>query len=126
MKTDCCDPSKAYLTDSEYGSICHCRDNDAGASAMASAAGLEVLSCADGKMLGLCGEPAAKEMCPVTCGICTPTPTPTCPPPEREEHTGTHRQPLAGLGTGSAAAELEIAISVMPAVSPSSFGKAGL
>ena len=60
----------------------HCRDNDAGASAMASAAGLEVPSCADGKMLGLCGEPAAKEMCPVTCGVCEPQARPRTQIPE--------------------------------------------
>merc|ERR1711907_258944 len=25
-KEDCCDPSKAYFTDSPYGPVCHCRD----------------------------------------------------------------------------------------------------
>lgn len=25
-KEDCCDPSKAYFTDSPYGQVCHCRD----------------------------------------------------------------------------------------------------
>merc|ERR1719502_1556227 len=29
QKEDCCDPSKAFFTDSEYGQVCHCRDNEA-------------------------------------------------------------------------------------------------
>ena len=26
VKADCCDPSTAYFTGSEYGPVCHCRD----------------------------------------------------------------------------------------------------
>ena len=51
-----------------------CRDNDEGAAAVALAAGIELPSCASGNALGLCGEPAAKEMCPVSCGLCEPQP----------------------------------------------------
>ena len=32
--------------------------------------GIEIASCAAGKKMGLCAEPAAKEVCALSCGEC--------------------------------------------------------
>lgn len=47
-----------------------CVDNDQAAAAAAKSFGLEVASCAAGEKLGLCVEPAAKQVCPKSCGEC--------------------------------------------------------
>ena len=47
-----------------------CRDNDEAAQMAAKSFGIEIASCAAGKKLGLCAEPAAKEVCALSCGEC--------------------------------------------------------
>ena len=47
-----------------------CRDNDEAAQMAAKSFGIEIASCAAGKKMGLCAEPAAKEVCALSCGEC--------------------------------------------------------
>jgi len=47
-----------------------CRDNDAAASAAAKSFGLSIANCAEGLKMGLCAEPAAKQVCPKSCDEC--------------------------------------------------------
>ena len=44
--------------------------NDEAAQMAAKSFGIEISSCAAGKKMGLCAEPAAKEVCALSCGEC--------------------------------------------------------
>ncbi len=47
-----------------------CIDDDALAAERASAYGVSIGGCAEGKSMGLCQFPEGREMCPLTCGTC--------------------------------------------------------